>query len=156
PVEPQTFAFFATVLGVSLVCALMAPLVFAFVTSVAGPRTAAWGTAAILFRTPIFKYSTRYYGHVQAALLYFAAFTLWFDARRRRHLSAWTAFASGLLLGYMVVTEYPTAVLALVFGGYMVVVLRDLSLAAEWRPYAATAAGFVLAIMPLAYYNLNV
>jgi hypothetical protein len=155
-VEPQMFTFFTTVLGVSLVCALVAPLVFAFVTSLAGPRTAAWVMAAIVFGTPIFKYSTGYYGHVQAGLLYFAAFALWFNARRRRTLPAWTAFGSGLLLGYMVVTEYPTAVLVPVLGGYMLVVLRDLGLATEWRLYAATAAGFALALTPLAYYNLHV
>jgi hypothetical protein len=156
PIEPQMFTFLATVLGVSLVCALVAPVVFAFVTTLAGPRTAALVTAVIVFGTPIFKYSTGYYGHVQAGLLYFAAFALWFNARRRRYLSAWTAFASGLLLGYMVVTEYPTAVLALVLGGYMLVVLRDLGIAAAWRLYAATAVGIALAITPLAYYNLHV
>jgi len=156
PIEPHIFTFFATVLGVSLVCALVAPLVFAFVTSLAGARRAAWVMGAIVFGTPIFKYSTGYYGHVQAGLLYFTAFTLWFDARRRRHLSASRAFASGLLLGFMVVTEYPTAVLALVLGGYMLVALRDLGLASAWRPYAATAAGFVLALTPLVYYNVHV
>jgi hypothetical protein len=156
PVEPPLFTFVATALGVSLVTALLAPLVFRFVTTVADPRTAAWVTAAIVFGTPIFKYSTGYYGHVQAGLLYFAAFLVWFYARRRRHLTIPTAFSSGLLLGFMVVTEYPTAVLAVVLGGYMLVVLRDLHLGDDWRPYVATAAGFALALAPLASYNLHV
>jgi len=156
PIEPHIFALLATLLGVSLVCALLAPLVFAFVSSLAGTRRAAWVMCAIVFGTPIFKYSTGYYGHVQAGLLYFGAFTLWFDARRRRHLALPAAFASGLLLGYMVVTEYPTAVLGLVLGGYILVVLRDLGLLAAWRPYAATSAGAVLALTPLAWYNVRV
>jgi hypothetical protein len=56
----------------------------------------------------------------------------------------------------MVVTEYPTAVLALVLGGYMLVVLRDLGRLAAWPTYAATAAGVVLALAPLLYYNVHV
>src|SRR5262249_22930159 len=110
----------------------------------------------IVFATPIFKYSTGYYGHVQAGLLYFGAFTLWFDARRRRHVALPAAFASGLLLGLMIVTEYPTAMLGLVLGGYILLVLRDLGLLAAWRPCAATAAGAVLSLSPLAWYNMRV
>lgn len=66
------------------------------------------------------------------------------------------AFASCVLLGYMVVTEYPTALLALLLGFYMLLVLRESHQLADWRIYAVSAAGFVAAVTPLLVYNLHV
>lgn len=65
-------------------------------------------------------------------------------------------FASCALVGVMVITEYPTALLALVLGGYMLAVLADLGQLRDWRVYAVGAAGVALAISPLLYYNVVV
>jgi hypothetical protein len=156
PTDGRVFNVTAPFLGVSLLCALLAPLIYAFVTSIAGGRTALLVTSAIVFGTPVYKYSTGYYGHVQAGLFFFAAFLIWFYARRRGHISSWQAFASGVLLGYMFITEFPTALLALLLGGYMLFVLIELGRLTDWRKYAVSAAGFLLATSPLVYYNLRV
>jgi hypothetical protein len=156
PTDGRVFKVTAPFLGVSLLCALLAPLIYAFVTSISGGRMALVVTSAIVFGTPVYKYSTGYYGHVPAGLFFFAAFLIWFYARRRGHISYLQAFASSVLLGYMFVTEYPTAVLALVLGGYMLFVLFELRRLADWRIYAVGSAGFLLAVSPLLYYNLRV
>jgi len=156
PTGGRAFKFGATFLGVSLLCACLAPLIYYFVVTAADARTALFVTVALIFGTPLFKYSTVYYGHVQAGLFLFAAFLIWFCARRRKHISVVEAFGSCVLVGCMVVTEYPTALLGLVLGGYMLVVLRDLDRLADWRLYAAGAAGCLIAISPLVYYNISV
>jgi hypothetical protein len=150
------FKVVATFLGVSVVCALLAPLVYAFVVSVAGGRSAIFVTVAVVFGTAIYRYSTAYYGHVQAGVLLFGAFFVWFRARHRGSLSLRDIFASGALLGFMVVVEYPAALLAVVFGGYMLLVLGEQRRLGDWRVYAIGAAGVVLALAPLLYYNLQV
>lgn len=156
PAEGRVFKVTATFLGVSLLCACLAPLIYAFVTTVADGRTAFLVTTAIVFATPVLKYSTAYYGHVQAGLFLFAAFLIWFYARHRQHISYVQVFVSCALLGYMVVTEYPTALLALVFGGYMIFVMRAVRRLTDWRLYAVGAAACLLAFSPMLYYNLCV
>jgi hypothetical protein len=155
-VSKKSFKVLATFLGVSLVCAFLAPVLYAFVTGIAGSRTAALVAAAIVFGTPVFKYSTGFYGHVQAGLFFFLAFLIWFHAKRAGRLSPGPAAISCALLGVMVVTEYPTAVLALVLGIYMLTVMRELGRLTDWRIYAAGAVGFLIALAPLLYYNVQV
>jgi len=156
PTDGRVFRVGATFLGVSVLCAFLAPLIYWFVATVADGRRAALVTVAIVFGTPLLKYSTAYYGHVQAGLFLFVAFLVWWYAKRRHQLSYVQAFASIALVGFMVVTEYPTALLALVFGGYMLWVLRELGRAADWRVWAASAAGGLLALSPMLYYNHSV
>ena len=155
-VELRVFKVLATFLGISLVCALLAPVVYGFVTGVAGGRQALLVTSAIVFGTSAFKYSTGFYGHVPAALCLLGSMLIWFRAKQRRHLSWLQVFASCALTGFMVVTEYPTAVLALVLGGYMLLVLSDLGRLRDWRVYLVGASAVALAISPLLYYNLAV
>jgi hypothetical protein len=154
--ELRVFKVMATFLGTSLVCALLAPMVYWFVTGVAGSRQALLVTSAVVFGTSTFKYSTGFYGHVPAALCLLGGALIWFRAKQRRHLSLVQVFASCALAGFMVVTEYPTAVLALVLGGYMLLVLGDLGRLRDWRVYLVGAAAVALAISPLLYYNLAV
>jgi hypothetical protein len=156
PSEGRAFTVGATFLGVSAICALLAPLIYAFAWRAADSRIAILATSAIVFGTGIFKYSTGYYGHVQAGLFFFAAVMIWYFARQRGRISYAQAFTSCVLLGYMVVTEYPTAVLALTLGLYMLLVLRETGRVFDWRLYALCAVGFVLAVTPLLYYNFRV
>jgi hypothetical protein len=155
-VEQRVFKVLSTFLGVSLVCALLAPMVYGFVTGVAGSRQALLVTAAIVFGTSVFKYSTGFYGHVTAGVCLLGSALIWIRARQTRHLSWLQVFASCFLAGFMVVIEYPAAVLALVLGGYMLLVLRDLGRLQDWRVYLVGASAVVLAASPLLLYNLAV
>ena len=103
--EGRVFKVMAPFLGVSILCALLAPLTYAFVTSIAGGRMALLVTSAVILGPPIFKYSTGFYGHVLAGLFFLAAFLIWFQGRRRGRISYLNAFASCVLLGYMIVTD---------------------------------------------------
>lgn len=60
----------------SALCALLAPLVYAFAVETSGARIAMLVMSAIVFGTSAFKYSTGYYGHVQAGLFFFGAVLL--------------------------------------------------------------------------------
>ena len=154
--EQRFFKATAAFLGVSVICAALAPIIYGFVTAVAGSRTALLVTFAIVFGTPVFRYSTGYYGHVQAGLYFLAASLIWFAGRRSGRVSALRVFVSSLLLGWMVVTEYPTAVLVPFLGGYAIFVLREQRRLSEWRLYAIAATGGLLAVAPLLWYNAQV
>ena len=155
-VEPKFFKVTATFMGVSVICAALAPLIYGFVTAVAGGRIALLVTTAIVFGTPVFRYSTGYYGHVQAGLFFLAASLIWVAGRRNGRVSGLPVFLSSFLLGWMVVTEYPTAVLVPFLGGYAIVVLREQRRLSEWRLYAIAATGCLLAVAPLLWYNVQV
>ena len=60
--------------------------------------------------TPAFAYAGAFYGHQLSALLLFAAFYLVFT--RQNSLSTGVLLIVGFLLGYSVVTEYPTVLMA--------------------------------------------
>ena len=64
-------------------------------------------TSAIIFGTPVFRYSTGFYGHVLAGLLLFATFLIWFRGRLRHAVSLGEVFVSCVFLGAMLITEYP-------------------------------------------------
>jgi len=156
PAHGRVFKVGATCLAMSLPCALLAPLIYGFVASLANGRLALLVTSAIIFGTPVFRYSTGFYGHVLAGLLLFATFLIWFRGRLRHAVSLGEVFVSCVFLGAMLITEYPSALLAGVLAVYMLFVQREIGLLTDWQVYAVGAAGGVLAISPLLYYNLAV
>ena len=93
---------------------------------------------------------------MQAGVYFLAASLIWFAGRRSGRVSALWVFVSSVLLGWMVVTEYPTAVLVPFLGGYAIFVLREQRRLSEWRLYAIAAAGGLLAVAPLLWYNAQV
>jgi hypothetical protein len=61
--------------------------------------------------TNAFPYSNMFFGHQIVAALLFAAFFVLFRIERREMSSVWLLLV-GLMLGYAVITEYPTALIA--------------------------------------------
>jgi hypothetical protein len=61
--------------------------------------------------TNAFPYSNMFFGHQIVATLLFAAFYVLFRIERREISPAWSLLA-GLMLGYAVITEYPTALIS--------------------------------------------
>jgi hypothetical protein len=61
--------------------------------------------------TNAFPYSNMFFGHQIVAALLFAAFFMLFRIEGRRLSPAWLSIV-GVLLGYAVITEYPTALIA--------------------------------------------
>jgi hypothetical protein len=61
--------------------------------------------------TNAFPYSNMFFGHQIVAALLFAAFLVLFRIERREMSMAWSLLV-GFMLGYAVITEYPTALIA--------------------------------------------
>lgn len=101
------------------------------------------GTIALPFGTVLFS-------HQLAAVLLFGAFLLMFRLRQGER-SAWLGPVAGLLAGYAVITEYPTAIIALALLLYALIDRADP--AAGRRRAARMAAGMVPPALLGALYN---
>jgi hypothetical protein len=112
---------------------------------------AGWAiTVALVYAlgTLAFPYSAWYFSHQLAAILLFSAFMLLFLCARGREpdrrTDRLTALA-GLLVGYAIVSEYPTAVIGALLGCYLVWVARK---------KARAGAFFLLGMAPPAALNV--
>jgi hypothetical protein len=96
------------------------------------------GTALLYgLATNAFPYSGSFMGHQIVAFLLFGAFYIAYLIGQRR-ISVWWTLLVGLMLGYAVITEYPTALIAGAIFLYTLFVLPS----HKWR------AGLVLAGLP--------
>lgn len=102
--------------------------------------------AAVATATIVLPFSTLYFTHVPAAALGVSA--LWLTLRARATGSALLAFAAGLVAALGVLFEYPSGVVCVALGVFLVVTTR-------YRFHAAGAfvAGTVTGLVPLALYN---
>lgn len=154
---PRLFREWMTFLAVSLPAALLAPFIYILASEMRKNRLAAWlMTLAISLGTPLYKYSTAFYGHALAAVFYFLAFFIWFHAKRNGKISLPIIFISAVLLGLTVITEYPTALLVLLLSFYILHVLLHLKLALNWKIYSLMALGFLLPISLQLAYNYSI
>jgi hypothetical protein len=130
-----------TVLLVSLPSALLGLLLFRFLARFTlNPWPRLFLVLAYGLGTAALPYSTVFYSHQLGAVLTFAAFFLVFRIRWEG-ASRWHLWSAGALLGFSIVSENPTAVMAAAVGLYAVFGLRD------WRaglPLALAAVPFIL------------
>ncbi|MGE5252067.1 MAG: hypothetical protein ACM3QS_17820 [Bacteroidota bacterium] len=145
-----------TILAVSILAALIGPLLYVAVKRInpaaaAGP--ASLMALALALGTPYFKFSSSFYGHALAGLFLFAAFMIWFIYRQSQAISGPRIFLSGFLLGWAVITEYPTVLLAAAVGLYALFVLFGNRRLADWKPYALMGAGALIPLSFLLIYN---
>jgi hypothetical protein len=97
--------------------------------------------------TPAFAYAGAFYGHQLSAILLFSAFYLVFT--RSKTLSIKLLFAVGILLGYSVVTEYPTVLIVGILYLYTLSILYVQGY--WWRIGWVTLAGGLVAIGWMTY-----
>jgi len=107
--------FFVAAVPTALLGALMYRLLAALVPAM-WPRILTVLIYGLL--TPAFAYANAFYGHQLSAALLFGAFYLAFT--RQQYFSPAVLLTIGLLLGYSVVSEYPTALMVVVLFGYVV------------------------------------
>jgi hypothetical protein len=142
-----TIASFATV---AVPAALLGVLLYAFLGAFDERRT--WRVAATLaygLATPAFPYANAFYGHQTVAALLFAAFMLSFLIGQRRIGPAWAALV-GLLLGYVLITEYPAALIIAAIGIYLIAVIPD----RRW--IAATVGAGIPPLAMMMAYNYSI
>jgi hypothetical protein len=154
---PRLFREWLTFLAVSLPTALIAPFLFVLIKQITANTTMSLIiTLSISLGTTLYKYGTAFFGHTLAAVFYFLAFLIWFYARRQRSISMPLTFISTFLLGFMVITEYPTLVLVFLLSPYILFTLYESRQLTNWKIYVIMAIGFVIPICLLLYYNNNI
>jgi hypothetical protein len=151
---PRLFREWMTFFAVSFPTALIAPILYILIKQITANTTKSFIiTLAISLGTPLYKYGTAFFGHTLAAFFYFLAFLIWFYAKRHQSISLPLTFISSLLLGFMVITEYPTVVLVLLFSLYILFIMYQSEQLSNWKIYVIMATGFVIPICLLLYYN---
>jgi hypothetical protein len=154
---PRLFREWTTFLAISLVAALIAPFLYVLLKRItASAARSLFITLVICLGTPLYKYSTAFYGHSLAAAFYFLAFLIWFYARRNKSVSLPLTFLSAFFLGFMVITEYPTLVLAVLLALYILFTLYQCGQLSNWKVYVLMAVGAGIPLCVLFYYNYNI
>lgn len=157
PLPTLVFVQLLTFLAVSLPSALLAPLIYSFTKRVV--KNGAFAiviSLGVCLGTPIYAYSTTYYGHSLGGLFLFASFYIWFKAHDQKEIDWKLALLSGLFLGLAVVTEYPTILIAAFIGLYIVYILWRLGNTQEWRGYLPIFVGAAIPLFILLVYNYSI
>lgn len=149
------FVELITFLAISLISAFLAPLLYSFARKISdNPWFAILLALAICLGTPIYFYSTIFFSHTIAGVLLFASFSLWFSMRKQQQLNPLKVCVSGFFLAYAFITEYPTALIALVLGIYILYVMREQGALLDFKIYIPLILGaFIPVIIALAYNN---
>ena len=130
-------------------CVVPALVLFLLVRAVGdrlAPGTGLMSAIALGIGTMVLPFATMYFSHIPAATAGFAAFALLVRGRDGP-LRLGLLFASGLLAGLAVVFEYPTVLIALALGGYV------LAASPRIARGAAYAAGAAVGVCPLIAYQ---
>lgn len=114
------FVMLMTILAIGLPTAILAPVIYDMAIKYTEDRWFSLMVAlSICLGTAIFPYAGAFYGHALSALTAFSAFKLWIDVNQfKAKITAGRSFLGGLLIGLLVITEYPTAVIAVILIGY--------------------------------------
>ncbi len=138
--------YILTIITVSIPSALLGVLIYKFLGIFT--ERGAWRVAAALLyglATNAFPYSGAFLSHQMVAFLLFGAFYLAYLIGQGRASVYWT-FLVGLMLGYSVITEYPTALIAAAVFGYVWLILPD----RRWMA-ALVAGGLPPGLLIMAY-----
>lgn len=153
---PADKVYFAVVLClvtfavVSVPSALLGVLLYHLLGQLTSSQS--WRIATVLLYglgTSAFPYSGSFFGHQLVAFLLYGAFYLSLLIRQHRLDARW-AVLMGLMLGYALITEYPTALIAVAIFFYACLALR------YWRPIVGLIAGGLPPGVLLAAYNLAI
>jgi hypothetical protein len=157
PLPLIVFRQLLTFFVISLVSATLAPLIYSFTKRITDNY---WYslliTAGVCLGTPYYVYSTTYYGHTLAGLFLFIAFYIWFEARCKNKIGPAMAIASGFFLGTAVFTEYPTLLIVVIIGSYIVYLLWKLRYLLNWKFYFFLITGALIPLLLLMYYNYSI
>jgi len=110
--------YLVTIVTVALPSAALGVLIFEFLALLTRNNAASLLTALLYgLATSAFPYAGSFFGHQLVALLLFGAFFVAFCVARRGLRPGWLAL-TGIMLGYAVISEYPTALIAVTVFGY--------------------------------------
>lgn len=153
-VPGSVFKGLITFLAITLLCAFLAPLIYSFCRKLGqNPRFALCVTIALCFGTGLYTYSTFFYAHSLVALLLFSAFFLWFHIKNDEAIDPVKTLISGYLLGYAVITEYPTVVIVFGIGLYILYILWEKQRQFDLKIYIRLFVGFIIPVAIAMAYN---
>ncbi len=139
--------YLMTLLLVGLPSAFLGGLLFRFLALLGlGLRGRMLLTLGYGLGTIAFAFSTVFFGHQIAALLLFAAFYLLFSIQQGK-ISRWHYLTAGLLAGYAIITEYPTALIVGCLALYAFYHTRN------WRSMLLFGGGMLPPLSIAAVYN---
>lgn len=155
PLSTDLFIMLLTGVAISLPCALLAPLLYSLALRVVKAKWIALSIAlSIALGTQFFPYSSAFYGHSLAAILAFSVFYLWMEVNQFNiPITASRLFLSGFLIGFLVLTEYPTLIIALLLIGYVIGVIRSRQKNWDWKKIGLFLAGGAIPLVILLSYN---
>ena len=155
PLPISLFIMLMTTLTISIPCAILAPLLYNTSIRISRDKWFALIAAlSIALATPIFPYAGAFYGHSFAAVLAFSVFYLWLDVNQfGASITYLRLFLSGLLLGFMVLTEYTTVLIAAILLGYIIYVLRAKQATWNWNIVGSFLAGGAIPFAVFVIYN---
>jgi hypothetical protein len=133
--------------------AIFAILFWLFLSKFISPRWAMALSVAYALGTLAFPYSAWYFSHQPAAIMLFSAFLLLFSYVRNKQpdtRSDRVTVLAGLLAGYAIISEYPTALIVVCLAGYLVWVARR-----KWRSLGLFVLGMVPPALLNVAYNLD-
>jgi hypothetical protein len=143
---------FAVALPMAAACTCLFWVAMALGASVNG---AAFAAVALGLATPMWAYSTLFWGHALAAACLVFAFACALKLREAVSFAsdAFWGFALGVTAGWATVTEYPSApASAIVAGLALALVWRDGS-RRRWRVLVAIGAGTLPCVVALMFYQ---
>lgn len=138
----------AVAMGPALLTALAAVLLFDMGATLTGSAAAGlFGALGYALGSPIWGWTTTFFGHASVAALYVTALWAVFRGERPRH-----ALVAGLALGGAVAIEYQAVLAGSAIGIWLLV--RVWPTAERWRAIAAFAIGGIVALIPVMIYDL--
>ena len=155
PLPTELFIMLVTALAISIPCALLTPMIYSLAVRVLKNKWMALSIAlCISLGTPVLPYAGAFYGHSLAAVLAFSIFFLWIEVNQlNASITPNRCFLSGFLLGYMVLTEYTTVIIAIFLLAYILIVIRSKESAWDWKSVTVFFAGSVLPLLVFLFYN---
>ncbi len=150
----EVFKELMTFLVISLLCAFLGPLLYSFSKQICkDSRFALLLTVAICLGTGLYTYSAFYYAHSLVGLFLFVIFFIWFHIKNEDKINPIKVMISGYLMGYAIITEYPTAAIVCLLGLYILYVLWQKKHLSDIKIYARMLIGFAIPIILALIYN---
>ena len=152
-------SYFLTVSAVALPMALACAVLFVIVLQLGSDvSAAAFAALALGLATPMWAYSTLFWGHALAGacLMFGYAFALRLRGNASRSRDVLWGLAAGFAAGWATVTEYPAAPASVIVACLALVVVWKDGWPRRWRVFAGIATGAAVCIAVLLIYQVLV
>jgi hypothetical protein len=155
PLPLELFTILITFFAVSVPTALLSPMFYSLALRITGKKWLALIlTLCISLTTPLFPYAGAFYGHSLAATIAFSVFFLWVEVNQfEARITPARLFASGFLIGFMIITEYTTIMIAMFLMGYIIYIALSKQMPVNSKNIGCFLVGGAIPLIVLLSYN---